>query len=212
MEPLRIHTGVVAPLGRADVDTDQIVPKQFLKRVERSGYGRWLFHDWRFDEEGRPRRDFVLNRPELADATILVAGRNFGCGSSREHAAWALADYGFRAILAPSFADIFRENADQNGVLAVELGEDAVRRLLERAASRAPYRLTIDLEACRVRDGDGFEEGFTIDAFRRSSLLEGLDRIGLTLRREAEIAAFEEARAHAHIGQSHPKVPPVSSA
>lgn len=195
MEPFRIHTGIVAPLDRADVDTDQIVPKQFLKRVERSGYGRYLFHDWRYDDAGALRPDFVLNRAEYAGATILVAGSNFGCGSSREHAAWALQDHGFRAVLAPSFADIFRENADQNGVLAVELAEDAVRVLLERAATRAPYRLTVDLEGCAIRDEHGFEATFEIDAFRRHCLLEGLDRIGLTLRHEAKIATYEAARA-----------------
>ena len=194
MKPFRTHTGVVAPLDRADVDTDQIVPKQFLKRVERSGYGAHLFHDWRFDERGGPRADFVLNRPELADATILVAGRNFGCGSSREHAAWALDDHGFRAVLAPSFADIFRANADQNGLLTVELEEETVRALLDRAARAAPYRLTVDLEGCRLRDGAGFEAPFDIDAFRRTCLLEGFDRIGLTLRHEAAIEAYEAGR------------------
>lgn len=194
MEPFRTHTGVVAPLDRADVDTDQIVPKQFLKRVERSGYGRYLFHDWRFDERGEPRSGFVLERPEHADATILVAGRNFGCGSSREHAAWALQDYGFRAVVAPSFADIFRENADQNGLLAVELEEDAVRALIDRATERAPYRITVDLEKRKVHDSGGFDASFEIDDFRRSSLLEGLDRIGRTLRHEDRITAYEAAR------------------
>jgi 3-isopropylmalate/(R)-2-methylmalate dehydratase small subunit len=180
------------------VDTDQIVPKQFLKRVERSGYGANLFHDWRFDEGGRPRADFVLNREALAGASVLVAGRNFGCGSSREHAAWALRDYGFRAVLAPSFADIFRGNADQNGLLAVELDEGTVGSLLARA-SDAPYWLTVDLGACRVHDGEGFEATFEIDAFRRACLLEGMDRIGLTLRHEAAISAYEAGR--------HPRYP-----
>lgn len=192
MDPFTIHTGIAAPLDRADVDTDQIVPKQFLKRVERSGYGRYLFHDWRFDGEGAPRPSFVLNRPEHAGATILVAGRNFGCGSSREHAAWALQDFGIRAVLAPSFADIFRENADQNGILTVELDEEIVASLLRRARDEAPYAVTVDLETCRVTDSKGLEASFTLDAFRRTCLLEGLDRIGLTLRHEARIAAYEE--------------------
>ena len=194
MEPFTVHTGITAPLARADVDTDQIVPKQFLKRVERSGFGRHLFHDWRFDAGGSPRPDFVLNRPEHTGATILVTGRNFGCGSSREHAAWALGDYGFRAVVAPSFADIFRQNADQNGLVTVELPEPAVDDLLGRACARAPYLLTVDLLLCRVRDDAGFDAEFRIDPFRRTCLLEGLDRIGLTLMHEAAIAAYESGR------------------
>jgi len=194
MRAFTVHTGIVAPLDRADVDTDQIVPKQFLKRVERSGYGRHLFHDWRYDDAGAPREDFVLNRPEHAGASILVAGRNFGCGSSREHAAWALQDFGFRAVVAPSFADIFRSNADQNGILTIELPEETVRQLLDRASRQPPYHLTVDLEACRVRDDAGLETVFSLDAFRRTCLLEGLDRIGLTLRHEAKISAFEAGR------------------
>jgi len=193
MRPFTRHTGVAAPLDRVDVDTDQIIPKQFLKRVERAGFGRHLFHDWRFDPAGEAVPGFVLDRPEHAGASILVTGRNFGCGSSREHAAWALQDYGFRAIVAPSFADIFRENADQNGILTVELDEGTVDLLLARARDRAPYALTVDLVACRVEDADGPIAAFAMDPFRRSCLLEGLDRIGLTLRHEAEIAAFERA-------------------
>jgi len=193
MEPFTSHTGVVAPLDRADVDTDQIVPKEYLKRVERSGYGRFLFHDWRFDARGEPVPSFVLNRPEHDGASILVAGRNFGCGSSREHAAWALQDYGFKAVLAPSFADIFRDNADQNGIVAVELDEETVRAVLDRARDRAPYSLTVDLEGCVVSDGAGLRASFAMDDFRRTCLREGLDRIGLTLRHEALITAFERA-------------------
>ncbi|MHB1192759.1 MAG: 3-isopropylmalate dehydratase small subunit [Longimicrobiales bacterium] len=195
MEPFIRHTGVVAPLDRADVDTDQIVPKQFLKRVERAGFGRHLFHDWRFDDAGAPLPGFVLNRPEHLGASILVARRNFGCGSSREHAAWALQDFGFRAIIAPSFADIFRENADQNGIVTVELDDEVVGMLLARAGSLAPYTLTVDLAAGRVADRDGALAGFAMDPFRRTCLMEGLDRIGLTLRHEPEIAAFEATRA-----------------
>jgi 3-isopropylmalate/(R)-2-methylmalate dehydratase small subunit len=194
MRPFMVHTGTCAPLPRADVDTDQIIPKQFLKRVERSGFGRHLFHDWRFGPTGSPTADFVLNRPEFEGATILVAGRNFGCGSSREHAAWALGDYGFRAVVAPSFADIFRMNADQNGIVTVELAEATVEELLARADSQAPYRLTVDLQACRVSDELGFQATFEMDPFRRKCLLEGLDRIGLTLTHEHAIRAYEAAR------------------
>jgi len=189
-----IHTGVVAPMARADIDTDQIVPKQFLKRIERSGYGRYLFHDWRYDEAGRPRPEFPLNRPEYADASILVAGRNFGCGSSREHAAWALADHGFRVVIASSFADIFRENADQNGILTVELPEAVIAGILTAAGDRAPYRLMVDLDACRIADQNGFTVDFTVEPFRRTSLMEGLDRIARTLRHEDAIAAYESQR------------------
>jgi 3-isopropylmalate/(R)-2-methylmalate dehydratase small subunit len=194
MQPFTVHTGIVVPLARADVDTDQIVPKEFLKRVERSGYGRFLFHDWRFAPDGAPRADFVLNRPAYEGGSILVAGRNFGCGSSREHAAWALQDYGFRAILAPSFADIFRENADQNGILTVELSEDTVGSLMVKARDEAPWSLTVDLETCTVTGGEGVEASFTLDDFRRTCLLEGLDRIGLTLRHETLISDYEARR------------------
>lgn len=194
MEPFTVHTGTVVPLDRADVDTDQIVPKEFLKRIERSGYGQFLFHDWRFAPDGAPRPTFILNHPKYAGTSILVAGRNFGCGSSREHAAWALQDYGFRVVVAPSFADIFKENADQNGILTVELDEGIVATLTERARDDAPYSLTVDLTECRITDDDGLAEPFTMDDFRRTCLLEGLDRIGLTLRHEARIAAFEAAR------------------
>jgi len=191
MDPFTTHTGIVAPLGRADIDTDQIVPKQFLKRVERSGYGRYLFHDWRFDPGGEPRQGFVLNRPDLESASILVAGANFGCGSSREHAAWALRDYGFRAVIAPSFADIFRQNADQNGIVTVELPEATVHSILGRAEELAPYELTVDLESCLLRGSDGLDLDFSIDPFRRSCLLQGLDQIERTLRHEEAIAAYE---------------------
>ena len=193
MQPFKVHSGTCAPLTRADVDTDQIIPKQFLKRVERSGFGRYLFNDWRFDESGALRPDFELNRPEYQGATILIAGRNFGCGSSREHAAWALADFGFRCVIAPSFADIFRQNADQNGLLAVALPEPAVDSLLARARENAPHRLTVDLVTQRVSDLRGFAAAFEIDPFRRSCLLEGLDQIGLTLKHEGAIRAYEEA-------------------
>ncbi len=194
MEPFKTHTGVVAPLDRADVDTDQIIPKQFLKRVERTGYGAFLFYDWRRTAEGGPEPDFVLNRPEYQEASILVAGSNFGCGSSREHAAWALKDYGFRVVVAPSFADIFLGNADQNGIVALTLEPGEVSELMRRARERGPYRLTVDLETRTVSDESGFRAVFPMDDFRRTCLLEGLDRIGLTLRHEDSIGAYEARR------------------
>jgi 3-isopropylmalate/(R)-2-methylmalate dehydratase small subunit len=194
MEPFRTHSGIVAPLDRADVDTDQIIPKQFLKRVERSGYGQFLFWDWRFDDAGSPRPDFVLNQDMYQGATILVTRRNFGCGSSREHAAWALQDFGFRVILAPSFADIFRENADQNGIAALTLTEQEIDALIEKSGADEACRLTIDLQAGTVTDDHGPVASFELDDFRRTCLLEGLDRIGLTLRHEDLIRAYEQRR------------------
>ena len=187
-------TGVAAPLDRVDVDTDQIIAKQFLKRIERTGYGEFLFHDWRFPGDGTPDADFVLNREPYASAPILLAGRNFGCGSSREHAAWALSDFGIRAIIAPSFADIFQSNCYQNGMLPVTLGEPTVRTLMDRALACPGYRLTVDLEASVVREPDGAAIPFEIDAFRRKCLLDGLDDIGLALRYVGEIQRYEEAR------------------
>ena len=194
MQPFRIHTGTVAPLDRANVDTDQIIPKQFLKRIERTGFGEFLFHDWRHDDGGEPKREFVLNDPRYRGASILVAGRNFGCGSSREHAPWALLDYGFRAIVAPSFADIFATNCTKNGIVPVVLSEEDVATLLRRATEAPGYRATVDLERCEVRDGAGFAAAFAIEEFRRRCLLEGLDDIGLTLRHEPQIAAYEASR------------------
>ena len=194
MQPFVWHTGRVAPLQRANVDTDQIIPKQFLKRIERSGFGAFLFYDWRYRSDGSPEPDFELNRPEARGATILLAGANFGCGSSREHAPWALADYGFRAIIAPSFADIFYANCCQNGLLPVALADAEVGELFRRAASRN-YELTIDLEKRSVRDELGFRAGFHIDEYRRQMLLQGLDEIGRTLLEEPVIAAFERRRA-----------------
>jgi 3-isopropylmalate/(R)-2-methylmalate dehydratase small subunit len=187
MQPFRTHAGRAAVLPRANVDTDQIIPKQFLKRIERSGFGQFLFHDW------RRRPDFELNRPEARGATILVAGENFGCGSSREHAPWALGDYGFRAIIAPSFADIFFGNCCQNGLLPVVLAADEVERLLQLGAT-GPLDLTVDLERCEVTGPAGFRATFTIDAYRRAMLLEGLDEIGRTLKLEPQIAAYERRR------------------
>jgi len=191
MQPFRVHTGLVAPLDRANVDTDQIIPKQFLKRIERTGFGEFLFHDWRHTDSGERVPSFVLNQPRYAGASILVAGKNFGCGSSREHAVWALADYGFRVVIAPSFADIFANNCAKNGVLTVLLPEDKVGELLRRAQATEEYRLTVDLEQCKVHDAQGFSASFTLDDFTRHCLLEGLDDIGLTLQNEGEISAYE---------------------
>lgn len=194
MEPLRKHTGVVVPLERANVDTDQIIPKQFLKRIERTGFGQFLFWDWRFDQEGRLVEDFVLNLPRYKDASVLVAGPNFGSGSSREHAPWALMDYGFKVIIAPSFADIFYNNCFKNGVLPVTLPQQQVEDLMARAEATEGYELTVDLEQCRIYDGAGLEISFEVDEFRRHCLLEGLDDIGITLQYEDKIAAFEAGR------------------
>ena len=194
MQPFETHTGVVVPLDRVDIDTDQIIPKQFLKRIERTGFGQFLFFDWRFQDDGTPDPEFALNRSEYEDASILVAGRNFGTGSSREHAPWALLDYGFRCIIAPSFADIFYNNCFQNGVLPVVLPQETIDRIIAAAAGQSGYSLTVDLKAQRIWDSD--EEvviGFEIDPFRRESLLKGLDDIGLTLQVEHKIEAFEQS-------------------
>jgi 3-isopropylmalate/(R)-2-methylmalate dehydratase small subunit len=178
-------------MDRANVDTDQIIPKQFLKRIERTGFGEFLFYDWRFAGDGAKRADFVLHQPRYQKATILVAGKNFGCGSSREHAVWALADYGFRVVIAPSFADIFANNSLKNGMLTVRLSEDQVAEIMRRAKEKASYQLTVDLEKLRVEDGQGFSASFAMDDFSRHCLLNGLDDIGLTLQHEAAIAAYE---------------------
>lgn len=194
MEPFLRHTGLVVPLDRSNVDTDQIIPKQFLKRVERTGFGEFLFYDWRLDGAGRPVADFVLNQPRYRGASILVARANFGCGSSREHAPWALADYGFRVLIAPSFADIFYSNCFKNGLLAIAADDSAVETLFRRCASHEGYRLTVDLEQQTISDGSSQPITFSIDPFRRECLLKGLDEIALTMQREADIVAFERAR------------------
>ncbi len=193
MQPFIVHQGVVATLDRANVDTDQIIPKQFLKRIERSGFGQYLFFDWRFLPSGEVNSTFELNRPEWSDASILVARRNFGSGSSREHAVWALEDYGFRCVIAPSFADIFYNNCFKNGVLPIKFSEADIEQLFVNAAQHMPYSLTIDLETCVVRDNLGFERSFEIEPFRRQCLLGGLDDIALTLKHEDKITAFENA-------------------
>jgi len=192
MEAFKTLSGIAAPLDRRNVDTDQIIPKQFLKRIERTGYGQFLFFDWRYREDGSPDPSFELNAPELKGATILIAGANFGCGSSREHAPWALHDYGFRCVLAPSFADIFFNNCFKNGILAIRLPETAVSELIRKAREQAPYRLTVDLEKQLISDGQGLSVSFEVDPFRRHCLLNGLDDIGLTLQYEPQIRAYEE--------------------
>ena len=196
MQPFTKITGIVAPLDRPNVDTDQIIPKQFLKRIERTGFGQFLFFDWRFLPDGKPNPAFELNDPAYKGASVLVAGRNFGSGSSREHAPWALMDYGFRVVIAPSLADIFRNNCLQNGVLPLIVPEDVVATLMTKAKAKKGYRLTVDLEAQVLRDSDGFEAPFQIDAFRRHCLLNGLDDIGLTMQQEAKITAYERAHGH----------------
>lgn len=200
MQPYKKVSGVVAPLDRVNVDTDQICPAVFLKRVERTGFGQFLFHSWRHLADGSLNPDFELNAPQFKDATVLVAGRNFGCGSSREHAVWALEDAGFRTVIAPSFAEIFHKNCFENGVCPVVLPEDQVDTILERA-SKPGYQLTVDLESCTVTDNQGLNVPFVTHQdpatheFRRHTLLNGLDEIGLTLRQEGAITAYEERRA-----------------
>jgi 3-isopropylmalate/(R)-2-methylmalate dehydratase small subunit len=191
MQPFRKHTGKVVPLDKVNVDTDQIIPKQFLKRIERTGFGEFLFYDWRFSGDGKKIPDFVLHLPHYQNASILVAGKNFGCGSSREHAVWALMDFGFRVVIASSFADIFANNSLKNGLLTVCLHDEQIAELTRRAAEIDDYRLTIDLEALHVQDDRGFAAAFTMDEFSRHCLLKGLDDIGLTLQHEAEIEAYE---------------------
>ena len=194
MTPFKQHTGVVVPLDRSDVDTDQIIPARYLKRIERTGYGQFLFAGKRYRDDGTPDPDFVLNRPEYREGTVVVAGRNFGCGSSREHAPWALQEYGFRVVIAPSFGDIFANNAAQIGLLTITLPEERVRQILDTAAAREGYQLSVDLESQTVTDGFGRRDGFEIDGFKKHCLLHGLDAIGLTLQHDAEIARFEGAR------------------
>ena len=191
MRPFRTHKGNVVPLDRANVDTDQIIPKQFLKRIERTGFGEFLFYDWRRGKDGLPDPTFSLNQPRYKGASILVAGKNFGCGSSREHAVWALEDFGFRAVVAPSFADIFANNCVKNGVLTVVLTESEVETIVRRTNEQPNYQLTLDLEQCKVQDDSGFSATFQIDDFTGHCLLEGLDDIGLTLQHEPEITAYE---------------------
>ena len=195
MEPYRQETGKVATLDRANVDTDQIIPKQFLKRIERSGFGRFLFYDWRFLEDGSLDPRFELNQTRFRGAGVLLTGSNFGCGSSREHAPWALLDYGFRTIIAPSFADIFYNNCFKNGMLPIRLSRRQVRDLFRRVRENPDYTLSVDLENRTLRDDLGLKLEFSVEPFRRHCLLEGLDEIGLTLRHEEKISRYEAAHS-----------------
>jgi len=194
MTPFRKHTGLVAPLDRANVDTDQIIPKQFLKRIERTGFGQFVFYDWRYSPDGTPDPSFVLNDPRYDGASILVADKNFGCGSSREHAPWALGEYGFRVIIAPSFADIFANNCFKNGMLPITLDSSQVREIMTRAQEQQRYELNVDLERQTIEDSSGLSISFVVSEFQRYCLLEGLDDIGLTLRHEDAIKRYEASR------------------
>ncbi|MFC8687506.1 3-isopropylmalate dehydratase small subunit [Brevibacillus porteri] len=194
MNPFVIHSGVVAPLDRVNVDTDAIIPKQFLKRIERSGFGQFLFYEWRFTVDGAPIDSFILNTPAYKESTVLLARNNFGCGSSREHAPWALLDYGFRCVIAPSFADIFYNNCFKNGILPIKLSEEQVDELFNRAQNKPNYQLTIDLQEQVVRDSEGLSYPFEVDSYRRYCLLNGLDDIGITLQYEDKITAYEASR------------------
>jgi 3-isopropylmalate/(R)-2-methylmalate dehydratase small subunit len=192
MQPFRKHTGLVAPMDRVNVDTDQMVPKQFLKLCTREGFGRFLFYDWRYLPGEKPNPEFVLNLPRYKGASVLIARDNFGCGSSREHAPWAIRDYGFRAILAPSYADIFYNNCFQNGILPATLAGEQLDELFKRTEQNERYGLTVDLEQQTVSDDRGLRYTFDIDPFRKDCLLKGLDNIGLSLVHEADISAFEK--------------------
>lgn len=191
MEAFKEHVGLAAPLNRLNVDTDQIIPKQFLKRIERTGFGQFLFYDWRFRDNGDANPDFVLNDPRYQDASILVAGANFGCGSSREHAPWALQQYGFKAVIAPSFADIFRNNCYKNGLLPIALSDSVTADLMEQIEAQEGYRLMVDLEAQQVIQPDGTSHAFEIGDFEKHCLLNGLDEIGWTLQFDEQISAYE---------------------
>jgi len=192
MNPFRQHTGLAAPLDRANVDTDQIIPKQFLKRIERTGFGEFLFYDWRYLPDGQLNPSFVLNESRYEGASVLVADKNFGCGSSREHAPWALGEYGFRAVIAPSFADIFANNCFKNGMLPIALTGEQVREIMNRTKQHEGYKLTIDLERQTIEDANGLSILFVVSDFQRYCLLEGLDDIGLTMRHEDLIEAYEK--------------------
>lgn len=196
MQPFTKHTGVVAAMDRANVDTDQIIPKQFLKRIERTGFGEFLFFDWRYHDDGSENPEFELNQSAVREASILVARDNFGSGSSREHAVWSLENYGIRAVIAPSFADIFFNNCFKNGVLPIVLPSRDVDELFEKHAAQPGFSLTIDLEHCTISDGQGWQRTFTVEPSRRHNLLHGLDDIALTLMREDKIAAYEKANPY----------------
>lgn len=194
MKKFTTHTGIAAPLFRANIDTDQIIPKQFLKSIKRTGFGVSLFYDWRYSDNGEPNPDFVLNQPRYKNASILISGKNFGCGSSREHAPWALAEYGFRVIIAPSFADIFYSNSLKTGLLPIVSTEEKCSKLARNCEEIEDYKITANLEICEVSDNYGFRENFEIGEFSRYCLLNGLDDIGLTLQNADKISAFENKR------------------
>jgi 3-isopropylmalate/(R)-2-methylmalate dehydratase small subunit len=194
MTPFRKHIGLVAPLDRANVDTDQIIPKQFLKRIERTGFGEFLFYDWRYLPGGQLNSSFVLNEPRYQGASILIAGKNFGCGSSREHAPWAMAEYGFRVVIASSFADIFANNCFKNGMLPITLPEPDVAEIMSRVQQHVDYELTVDLERQMIEDSQGLSMSFVVGDFQRYCLLEGLDDIALTLLHEDQISKYESSR------------------
>lgn len=194
MKPFTVHTGIVGTLDRVNVDTDQIIPKQFLKRIERTGFEDALFFDWRFNADGSPNADFELNQPRFVGASILLTRANFGCGSSREHAPWALDNYGFRIVIAPSYADIFFNNCFKNGMLPIKLSEEQVEELFQRTKAHEGYQLTVDLAGQTISDGQGLRIPFAVESFRKECLLNGLDDIGLTLQHEDKISAFEAKR------------------
>lgn len=195
MEAFVKHTGIVGPVDRVNVDTDAIIPKQFLKRIERTGFGQFLFYEWRFDTEGNVNPEFELNKSRYEGASVLVSRVNFGCGSSREHAPWAILDYGFRCVIAPSFADIFYNNCFKNGILPIKLSEEQVEDLFQRTAKHEGYKLTVDLEQKTITDEHGLNLSFDLDEHRRQFLLQGLDDIGLTLQHEDLISAYESKRS-----------------
>ncbi|MFC5652087.1 3-isopropylmalate dehydratase small subunit [Paenibacillus solisilvae] len=194
MEEFKQLTGLVAPVDRVNVDTDAIIPKQFLKRIERSGFGQFLFFEWRWDEKGNVIPEFSLNQPRYQDSEVLLSRANFGCGSSREHAPWAILDYGFKVVIAPSYADIFYNNCFKNGILPIRLSEEQVEELFQRTAATEGYKLTVDLENKKISDQSGLEISFDLDEHRRQFLLQGLDDIGLTLQHEDKITAYEASR------------------
>lgn len=194
MEPFNKLTGIVAPVDRVNVDTDAIIPKQFLKRIERSGFGQFLFYEWRFFENGEVNPEFEPNKARYEGASVLISRANFGCGSSREHAPWAILDYGYKCVIAPSYADIFYNNCFKNGILPIKLSEEQVEELFQRTAANEGYKLSIDLENKKITDELGLEIVFDLDEHRRQFLLQGLDDIGLTLQHEDKIAAYEAAR------------------
>lgn len=195
MEPFKQLTGIVAPVDRVNVDTDAIIPKQFLKRIERSGFGQFLFFEWRFHENGDINTEFAPNKPRFQGASVLISRANFGCGSSREHAPWAILDYGFKVIIAPSYADIFYNNCFKNGILPIKLSEEQVEDLFQRTDKYEGYKLTVDLENKRISDEYGLSLNFDLDEHRRQFLLQGLDDIGLTLQHEDKISAYEQKHA-----------------